>query len=96
MSLKASDYLNFLLSDPTPTDNDTKRFVDEYMQMKKDGHIKFYTKDEWKEVGNLVGLKYVDDFETSILFSRKKMESVEFDDIISRHDEAVIRGYCVY
>ena len=39
----------FFLSDPTPNDNDIERFVDEYMQMKKDGHIKFYTKDEWKK-----------------------------------------------
>lgn len=85
----------FFLSDPTPNDDDTKRFVDEYMQMKKDGHIKFYTKAEWKEAGNSVGLKYVDDFETSIRFPRKKAESFEFDDIISRHDEAVIRGYDV-
>ena len=36
----------FFLSDPTPNDDDIQRFVDEYMQMKKDGHIKFYTKDE--------------------------------------------------
>lgn len=85
----------FFLSDPAPNDNDVKRFVDEYMQMKKDGHIKFYTKDEWKEVGNSAGLNYVDDFETSIRFPRKKVESFEFDDIISRHDEGVIKGYGV-
>ena len=33
------------ISDPTPNVNDTSRFVDGYMQLKKDGHIKFYTKD---------------------------------------------------
>ena len=64
----------FFLSDPIPNEDDTEHFVDEYMQMKKDGHIKFYTKDEWKEMGNSVGLMYVDDFETKICFPRKKIQ----------------------
>lgn len=37
----------FFISDPKPNDCDTTRFIDDYMQLKKDGHIKFYTKDEW-------------------------------------------------
>lgn len=81
------------LSDPTPNDDDAERFVDEYMQMKKDGHIKFYTKSEWEEMCNSVDLVYLDDFETSIRFPRKKETSIEFDDIISRHNEVVISGY---
>lgn len=85
----------FFLSDPTPNDDDIERFVDEYMQMKKDGHIKFYTKDEWNKIGNSVDLMYIDDFETNIRFPRKKDTSLEFDDIVSRHNEAVIRGYDV-
>ena len=36
----------FFISDPRPNDCDITRFVDDYMQLKKDGHIKFYTKDE--------------------------------------------------
>lgn len=81
------------LSDPAPNDNDTEGFVDKFMQMKKDGHIKFYTKDEWKEIGNAVALEYVDDFETKIRFPRKREESLELEDIISQHKEEVIRGY---
>ena len=83
----------FFLSDPAPNDDDTERFVDEYMQMKKDGHIKFYTKDEWKEISSKVALKYVDGFETKIRFPRKGEESLELEDIISRHKESVIMGY---
>lgn len=83
----------FFLSDPTPNDNDSERFVDEYMQMKKDGHIKFYTKNEWKELGKLVDLMYIDDFDTSIRFPRRKDTALEFDDIINRHDKIVIKGY---
>lgn len=85
----------FFLSDPAPNDDDTERFVDEYMQMKKDGHIKFYKKNEWIGIGNSVGLTYVDDFETAIRFPRKKDTALEFGDIISRHNEHVINGYDV-
>ena len=36
----------FFLSDPAPNEDDVERFVDEYMRMKNDGHIKFYTKND--------------------------------------------------
>lgn len=85
----------FFLSDPTPNDNDVYRFVDEYMQMKKDGHIKFYTQDEWRELGIPVNLQYIDGFETSIRFPRKREESLEFEDILSRYSEEIIRDYNV-
>jgi ubiquinone/menaquinone biosynthesis C-methylase UbiE len=83
----------FLLSDPAPNDNDLTRFVDEYMQMKKDGHIKFYTKEEWKEIGRLSGFDLIDGFQTTIRFPKKRETALEFDDIISRHDDTVIKGY---
>lgn len=83
----------FFLSDPTPNEDDMERFVDEFMQMKKDGHIKFYTKDEWNELGNSVDLLYLDDFETNIRFPRKKGTGLEYEDIISKYSEDVIRGY---
>lgn len=85
----------FFLSDPAPNDDDTERFVDEYMQMKKDGHIKFYTKDEWKVLGKSAALVYCDDFETSIRFPRKKDETKELDDIVRKYDDCVIKGYVV-
>ena len=65
------------------------------MQMKKDGHIKFYTKEEWQEIGEGAGLRYVDGFETSIRFPKKKETAPEFEEILKRFDEAVIRGYAV-
>lgn len=85
----------FFLSDPAPNEDDTEHFVDEYMQMKKDGHIKFYTKAEWESLGIASGLKCVDGFETKIRFPKKKETALEFEDIISRHKESVIRGYDV-
>ena len=65
------------------------------MQMKNDGHIKFYTKNEWTQLGKTVNLNCADCFETTICFPRKKSTSIGFDDIIKRHDEKVIKGYGV-
>ena len=83
------------VSDPAPNDDDTERFVDEYMQMKKDGHIKFYTKQEWLDLATGAGLMYSEGFETTIRFPKKRAGALEFDDIVSRHPEAVVRGYGV-
>ena len=83
----------FFLCDPSPNDDDTKRFVDEFMQMKKDGHIRFYSKDEWKQLACEAQLAYVNSYESSIRFPRKREESPEFDDIVSRHDVTVVEGY---
>ena len=85
----------FFLTDPTPNDDDTERLVDAYMQMKKDGHIRFYTKKEWLEVGKLAGLNYVDSFETHIRFPKKKQTALEIDDILNRFDKQVIKGYAL-
>lgn len=50
----------FFLSDPRRNDGDITRFVDGYMQLKKDGHIKFYTKEEWsKYAENAICISFV-------------------------------------
>ena len=83
----------FFLSDPAPNDDDTERFVDAYMQMKKDGYIKFYSKKEWQDIGKIAGFNLVDSFETGIRFPKKKQTSLELDDILNRYDKQVIKGY---
>lgn len=83
----------FFLSDPAPNDNDTARFVDAYMQMKKDAHIKFYTKREWIELAASNSLDYTDSFETSIRFPKKKETAIGFNDIIDRFDNEIINSY---
>ena len=81
------------LSDPPPNDDDAERFVDAYMQMKHDGHIKFYTKCEWQSLGLSADLVITDSFETHIRFPKKKQTAAAFEDIVSRFDPAVIDGY---
>lgn len=83
----------FFLADPTPNDADTERFVDAYMQMKKDGHIKFYTKKEWQTIGGLAGFKFVDSFDTYIRFPKKKANALELEEILKRFDKQVIDEY---
>lgn len=83
------------ISDPMPNDNDDTRFVDEYMKMKKDGHIKFYTINEMKEIAKSANLKYENGFETSITFPKKKNTALEFEDIIKKHSKEIIEGHNV-
>lgn len=81
------------ISDPTPNDNDVNRFVDDYMQLKKDGHIKFYTKKEWEQICGKAGLQVVRFFDSSIRFPRKKDTAFGFDELVKKHDKNIIESY---
>ena len=63
------------------------------MQLKKDGHIKFYTKDEWIEICGECGMNIVSSFDSTIRFPKKKSTAEGFDDVISRHDPEIIKSY---
>jgi len=58
-----SQKCHMFISDPCPNECDSERFVDDYMRLKKDGHIRFYIKDEWKRLCGKCDLNYVDGFE---------------------------------
>lgn len=81
------------ISDPAPDNADKTGFVDDFMRMKPDGHIKFYSKEEWINICGKSGFKYDDNFESRIRFPRKREESVEFDNLVKKHGEAVLQGY---
>ena len=84
---------SFFVSDPCPNDCDSSRFVDEYMQMKKDGHIKFYTKKEWEDICGKFEMKMSDFFESSIRFPRKRDTAYGFDGLLKKHEQSVIDSY---
>ncbi|MGN0788640.1 MAG: class I SAM-dependent methyltransferase [Christensenellales bacterium] len=84
------------VADPTPNDDDTSRFVDDYMKMKPDGHIKYYTLSEWQSLGQSVGLKAVDCFESSITFPRLKSTAIGFEVIKARHGQKIVDSYGVH
>ncbi len=81
------------ISDPCPNECDTKRFVDDYMRLKKDGHIKFYTRDEWTEICSIQGLFIVDSFDSKIRFPKKKDTAFGYEEVLRKHDKAVIDSY---
>lgn len=83
----------FFVSDPTPNDNDSERFVDAYMQLKKDGHIKFYTVDEWKDICKKFGMDLCDSFDSSIRFPKKKDTAYGFEELLNTYDKDIISGY---
>ena len=81
------------ISDPCPNECDKDRFVDDYMRLKKDGHIKFYTKDEWVDICSRQGLMIVDSFDSSIRFPKKKDTAYGYEEVLKKHDKAVIDSY---
>ncbi len=89
--LKKTGHL--FLSDPAPKDCDQERFVDAYMQMKKDGHIKFYTKSEWVDLAKKNGMELEKSFQTKVRFPRKKETSSKIEAILKRYDERITEAY---
>ena len=81
------------ISDPCPNECDTERFVDDYMRLKKDGHIKFYTKGEWSDICSRQGLVIADSFDSSIRFPKKKDTAYGYEEVLGKHDNAVIDSY---
>ncbi len=82
------------IADPTPCKEDNERFVDQYMQMKKDGHIKYYTKGEFIELAAQVNMELKAAFETPICFPR--INESGYKELIKRHSKEIIEKYKVY
>lgn len=80
-----------IISDPTPNDNDTNQFVDRFMQMKADGHIKFYHINEYKEMLKSIGFHFVLNETTNIRFPRKEAE--KYSELIAKTDKNILSGY---
>ena len=63
------------------------------MRLKKDGHIRFYTKSEWKEICRRHGLKFINEFESIIRFQKKKDTAIGWEEVLRKHDKTVIDSY---
>ena len=84
---------SFFISDPSPNDNDTKGFVDGFMQVKPDGHIKFRTFAEWKALCENKGFRLADFFMSSIRFPRRHEEAYEA--VMQKHPQEIVSGYMI-
>ena len=81
----------FFLSDPAPNDGDPERFVDAFMQMKQDGHIRFYTGAEWDRLCGEQGMERIGGFESRIRFPRKYRDA--YDALLKQYRDAVTDSY---
>lgn len=82
-----------IISDPTPNENDSCQFVDKYMQVKPDGHIRFYRLNEYQKMLGKVGFRFVSNQVTSIRFPRKEAE--KYSEIIGKTDKNILLEYQV-
>lgn len=80
-----------VIADPMPNEMDKDRFVDKYMQIKQDGHIKFYSQTEYKKMLEIVGLKLISIEMTTIRFPRKKSDSCM--KLLSETENQIIADY---
>jgi len=65
------------------------------MKMKKDGHIKYYTREEFLKLADSAGLSPIHSFDSQIRFPRLKETAYGFEEILSNHNPDVIKGYQV-
>lgn len=63
------------------------------MKLKSDGHVKFYTEDEFKELAEAKGFKHINTFYTSIRFPRKTNKA--YFEILNKHEKSIIDSYYV-
>lgn len=81
-----------IISDPTPNENDIGgKFVDEYMKIKPDGHIKFYTFSELDQMLIQAGFRFIEKKETTIRFPRKNPHDYAF--LLRQDNRCVWEGY---
>ena len=79
------------IADPTPNDNDTIGFADKYMRMKPDGHVKFYTQNEFFNLADNTGFRMNNIFKTEIRFPRK--DASHYNTLICDADKSIVDGY---
>ncbi|MDC7218932.1 MAG: class I SAM-dependent methyltransferase [Spirochaetales bacterium] len=79
------------ISDPTPHKSDKERFVDKFMQMKDDGHIKFYTVHEFTSLARQYGFHEESHTLTKIQFPRIKSD--KYSTLINKTTPAILELY---
>lgn len=82
-----------IISDPTPNKNDDCHFVDKFMRMKPDGHVRFYNLDEYKQMLECVGFRFESNKTSTIRFPRK--EAQKYMDIVAETNQDILSGYCI-
>lgn len=79
------------ISDPTTNSIDTNGFVDSYMQLKDDGHNKFYSLTEFIKFASNSKMEFKTSFITTIRFPRKIGDT--YLDLLRKADDNIIQAY---
>lgn len=80
-----------IISDPTPNLEDTDGFIDRFMRMKPDGHVRFYRLEEYCEMLAEAGFRFVSNRETTIRFPRREPE--RYRELLMNTAPDVLEGY---
>ncbi|MGL4774369.1 MAG: methyltransferase domain-containing protein [Clostridium sp.] len=81
------------ISDPTPNLFDKDLFIDEYMNLRDDGHVHLYALEEYIELFKKYGFILEDIFMSKVRFPRKLDDS--YIKLIKRSDPFVVHSYDV-
>lgn len=80
-----------VISDPTPNKNDLDGFVDRFMQIKQDGHIKFYTFEEYVKMLKDIGFQLDKHQDSVIRFPRKNPK--EYENLLVHYEKNILDDY---
>lgn len=80
-----------IISDPTPNLEDRDGFVDRFMRMKPDGHVRFYCLEEYCGMLTDAGFRFVSNRETSIRFPRRGPE--RYQTLFAGTAPEILEGY---
>lgn len=80
-----------VISDPTPNCYDDIGFVDEFMKVRPDGHVKFYTFSEFDKMLIKAGFGLSSCIYSAIRFPRKNPE--EYEAVLSKYRKTVWECY---
>lgn len=80
-----------VIADPVPNENDTVGFIDEFMDRKRDGHVRFYSFEELDHMLAKAGFRFKTKKDTSIRFPRKNPEEYEY--LFTKYKSHIWQGY---
>jgi len=81
------------IADPTPNKLDKERFIDKYMQMKDDGHIKFYSANEIIDIAKKYNFEKKSIKFTKIRFPRK--EAIKYKNLLAETGNNILEMYYI-
>lgn len=87
--LKPKGFL--FLADPTPNHIDARRFVDNYMRLRDDGHNRFYTLAEFSEFSKNSRMELKSSFTSEIRFARKM--DATYVDLLQKTNDTMKQAY---